>query len=103
MYMRFSNLKVERFSVESERFLSPFLPPLDSIIQSPRNVRSSKDEETSIVVTNTVHLNQKLCLDAPRPLGLAIPTSSGEGINFVNEDDSWLVFSRHLEKLPYEP
>jgi hypothetical protein len=77
-------------------------PPFDRIIQSPRNIRGSKDKHTGIVVTNAIHLNQKLRLDTSGALGLALVTSSGEGIDFVNEDDGWFVLSRHLEQLSHK-
>jgi hypothetical protein len=78
-------------------------PSLDSIVQSPRNIRGSEYKHTSVIVTNTIHLNQKLRLDASRPLRLALVTSSSEGINFVNKDDSWFAFSRHLKQLSHKP
>ena len=77
--------------------LTSFLPPLDSVVQSPWNIRGSKDKYTSVIVTNAVHLNQKLSLDTSRPFRLALITSSSERIYFVDEDDSRFVFSCHLE------
>ena len=79
------------------RKILPYLPSLDRVVQSPRNVRGSKHKYTSVVVTNSVHLNQKLRLDASRTLGFALTTGPGEGIDFVDKDDGRFIFSRHLE------
>ena len=92
---------LEPVSEENEcgerQIISSFLPPLDSVVQGPGNIRGSEDKHTGVVVTNTIHLNQKLSLDTSRPLGLALITSSSEGIDFVDKDDSRFAFSRHLE------
>jgi len=45
------------FQRTDHRLSSPRLPSFNSVIQSPRDVRGSKDEHTGVVVTNTVHLN----------------------------------------------
>lgn len=79
------------------------LPSLNSVVQRPWNVGGSKDKHTGVIVTNAVHLHQKLRLDTSRTLRLALVTGPNKRINFIDEYDGWFVFSRHLEQLPYEP
>jgi len=73
------------------------LPSFDGVIQRPRYVRGPKDKHTGVIVTNAVHLNQKLRLDTSRALRLALATGTSERIDFVDENNGRLVFSRHLE------
>jgi hypothetical protein len=48
-------------------------------------------------------LDQEFCLYTSRGFGFPFTSSTGQRINFVNENDGWLLFSGHLEQLFDEP
>ena len=69
------------------------------LIEFPRHVSGTKNENTVHVVTNTLHLNQELSFDSSGRVVLTLTTLTAEGIDFINEDDGWLAFTRHVEEL----
>lgn len=72
-------------------------PSSDGRVQSPRNVCCSQHQNTIIVVTHSLHLNQKLCFNASRWFRLIFISGAAEGIHLINENDWWLVLSSQLK------
>lgn len=40
-------------------------PSFDGVIELPRDIGGTKDQDSRIIVADTIHLNQKLRLDSP--------------------------------------
>ena len=49
--------------------------------------------------TSITHLDQKLRLDTPARLALALSTRSGQRVDLIDEDDCRLLLSGHGEEL----
>lgn len=74
----------------------------DGCVELPGDVRCAEDEHAARVLAYTVHLHEKLGLDAARRFGFAFATGAAEGVDFVDEDDGGLVFACHVEQLFYQ-
>ena len=82
-----------------ERNVNPSLKTTsDSRIQSPRQVCSSQHQYSSVIMTNSLHLNQKFSLDSPGCLILSVRSISTHRVDLINENDRWLFLSSHIEK-----
>lgn len=51
----------------------------------------------------TLHLDQKLCLDAARRLALVLVPGAAQRVHFVDEDDRRFVLTRQIEQVLHQP
>mmetsp|Transcript_13027 Transcript_13027/g.30752 ORF Transcript_13027/g.30752 Transcript_13027/m.30752 type:complete len:313 (+) Transcript_13027:453-1391(+) len=82
-----------------QRDVDPLLEAAaDGGVELPRHVGGPEDEEAVHLVRDALHLDQKLGLDPPGGLGLALGPRAAHGVHLVDEDDGVLLRPRHLEE-----
>lgn len=77
---------------------SPFKSPSNSRIKGPRKVRGTQHKHTSIIVPDTLHLNQEFGFDSPRSLVLAIRSISTHRVDFVDKNNRRFFFSCQVKQ-----
>ena len=74
--------------------------PPDSGIQRPGEIRSAEDEDTSVVVTNAVHLDEQLGFEAGEVRGgcAGRRARTAEGVDLVDKDYGGFFLAGELEE-----
>lgn len=115
IYMRFSNLPANKAAhmvthIDAMSFTDTRIaeenghpPPFDCIIQLPWDVRRTQNQNTGVVVTNTVHLHEKLRLYSARCLRFALASCATQRVYLIDEYNCRLVLPSHLEQLLDQP
>ena len=65
MYILFSNLSISKFNSSAHARSAQNPPAFDSVIQLPRDVRRTQNQDACVVMAYAVHLDQELGLDSP--------------------------------------
>lgn len=66
----------------------------DGRVQLPGNVGGAQHQDTVVVVAHTLHLYQEFSFNSARGFILTLTSGAAERINFVDENDCWLILSR---------
>lgn len=63
------------------------IPPPDSLIERLRQIGGSQNQHSLVVMPNSFHLNQKLCLDPPGRITLSFSSCTTKTVDFINKDN----------------
>lgn len=70
-------------------------------VETPWQVRRCNKENASVIVSRTIHLNQKLCLDTIVVLGGTFSATATQRLDFVKKDDGRLLATSILKCKSY--
>jgi len=92
------NKGVPGFIFRKRNIYSSLETSSDGRIQSPWQVSSSQNKHTSVIMTNTLHLDQKFSLNSSWCFVFSIRSVTTHGVDLINEDDRRLFFTSQVKE-----